>query len=96
MRRHPGIVFSGPPGDREARVEGTGLEVWQVISVYRDCKEDVDQTLKILSHLSARQVEAALSYYQSYPEEINRLIAENERPAEEWQRLYPHVGIPKG
>ncbi len=95
MRGHPGIVFSGPAGEREARVEGTGLEVWEVISVYRDCKEDVKRTLKILTHLSARQVEGALRYYRSYPEEIDRLIAENERPMEEWQRLYPHIGTIK-
>lgn len=96
MRRHPGILFAGPPGSRRARVEGTGLDVWEVVSVYRDCKEDVAQTRTILTHLSVRQVEAALRYSRSYPEEIDSLIAENERPIEEWQRLYPHVGVFKG
>ncbi len=95
MRQHPEIVFSGPPGDREARVEGSGLEVWQVISVYRSCDQDKERTLRILSHFSTRQLEAAFRYHKSYPQEIDRLIEENERPIEEWMRLHPHVGIAK-
>lgn len=91
MRSHPGISFAGPPGDRRARIEGTGLDVWEVIAVYRACGEDVDSTRSVLSHLTPRQVEAAVRYYRSYPEEIEALIAENERPREEWERLYPYL-----
>lgn len=91
IRSHPGISFAGPPGDRRARVEGAGLDVWEVIAVHRACREDVEATLRVLSHLTRRQVEAALRYYRSYPEEIDALIAENERPREEWERLYPHL-----
>ncbi len=90
-RRHPGIVFAGPPGDRRARVEGTGLDVWEVIAVHRACGEDVERTRNVLQHLSNRQIEAALRYARGYLEEINDLIAENERSREEWERLYPHL-----
>jgi hypothetical protein len=48
MRMHPGVVFVGSPGDRRAKVEGAGLEVWQVITVYRDCAESVERTLNDL------------------------------------------------
>src|SRR5688572_7242245 len=71
IRQHPGILFAGPPGSRRARVEGTGLDVWEVMTVYRDCKENIEQTLTILTHLYARQVEAAVRYYRSYQEEID-------------------------
>jgi uncharacterized protein (DUF433 family) len=91
MRRHPGIAFAGPPGDRRARVEGTGLDVWEVIAVYRACREDIDRTRRALEHVTPRQIEAALRYYRAYPEEIDALVAENERPREEWERLYPHL-----
>lgn len=91
MRRHPGIVFAGPPGSRRARVEGSGLDAWEVISVFRDCGEDAHRTLRILTHLTPRQLEAAVRYANAFPEEIESLIAENRRPIEEWQRLYPHV-----
>lgn len=91
MRRHAGIIFAGPPGDRRARVAGTGLDVWEMITVYRSCKEDTQKTLQLLEHVSARELESALRYYRAYPKEIDVLIAENEQPAKEWGRLYPHI-----
>lgn len=94
MRRFPGIVFAGPPGDRRARVEGSGLDVWEVVAVWRSCGESVERTLGVLQHLTPRQVEAALRYYRAYPGEIEALIRENERPQEEWARLYPAVAVP--
>jgi hypothetical protein len=93
MRKHPGIIFSGPPANREPRVEGSGLEVWQVIEVYRACEQNVERARQVLTHFSERQFDAALGYYRSYPEEIDALIAENERPIDEWRRLYPHIGV---
>lgn len=93
MRQHPGIVFAGSPGNREARVEGSGLEAWQVIEVYRACEQNIERARQVLTHLSDRQFDAAIGYYRSYPEEIDALITENERPIDEWRRLYPHIGI---
>jgi hypothetical protein len=93
MRKHPGIVFSGAPADREARVEGSGLEVWQVIEVYLACERDLGRTRQVLTHLSDRQFDAALGYYRSYTEEIDALVAENGRPIDEWRRLYPNIGV---
>lgn len=51
VRRHPGIAFAGPPGDRRARVEGTGLDVWEVVAVHRACQEDIESTQRVLEHL---------------------------------------------
>ncbi len=92
MRRFPGIVFAGPPGNRRARIAGTGPDVWEAVLVHRSCGEDVERTLQFLGQLSHRQLEMALSYYNAHREEIDRLIAENERPTEAWKRLYPHIG----
>ncbi len=91
MRRYPGIVFAGPPGDRRARIEGTGLEVWEVIAMHRSCGENPEQTLKRLEHISARQLEVSLRYAGAHRSEIDALISENERSQEEWERLYPHL-----
>lgn len=91
VRHHPGIAFAGPPGDGRARVEGTGLDVWEVITVHRTCQEDIESTQRVLEHLSLRQIEAALRYYRAYPGEIDAPITENERSQEEWERLHPHV-----
>jgi len=96
VRRHPGVTFAGPQGDRRARIEGTGLDVWEVIVVHRANREDIERTRQVLEHLTLRQVEAALRYYREYPQEIDALIAENERSREEWERLYPHLARASG
>ena len=93
IRQHPGIVFAGPAGNRRARVEGSGLDVWEVMTVHRNCGERTEKTLQTLSHLSSRQLEAVLQYYASHRAEIDERIADNERPVEEWLRLYPHIRV---
>ena len=40
MRRFPGIGFVGPEHDRRAYLSGTGLEVWEVVEIYRDYGEE--------------------------------------------------------
>lgn len=90
-RRHPGIAFGGPPGSRRARVEGTGVDVWEVIAIYRACGSDVERTGRALSHLTTRQVDAALRYAREYAREIDALVEENARPRSEWEQLYPHL-----
>ncbi|MDQ7839583.1 MAG: hypothetical protein RDU83_00990 [bacterium] len=90
-RRYAGIAFAGAPGERRARIEGAGLDVWEIVAVHKACGEDTQRTLQILEHLSPRQVEAALRYSRAYPEEIEALVAENERSPDEWERLYPHL-----
>ncbi|MGQ0549863.1 MAG: hypothetical protein ACT4PY_09395 [Armatimonadota bacterium] len=90
MRQHPGIVFAGPVGDRRARLEG-GPDVWEVVAVHLEGGEDKARTLRVLTHLIPGQLDVALQYSHAHSEEIDRLIAENERPIDEWQRLYPHL-----
>lgn len=90
MRQHSGIVFAGSPGNRRARLE-SGPDVWEVAALFKLCGEDLPRTQQALSHLTPGQVEAALRYYRAHPDEINRLIEENERPVGEWQRQYPHI-----
>jgi uncharacterized protein (DUF433 family) len=77
MRRCPGILFADGPAGRRARIEGTGIEVWEVISSYLALDRD-DRRLQETYHwLSDRQILAALGYYRSYPEEIEELVRRN-------------------
>jgi uncharacterized protein (DUF433 family) len=78
MRRCPGIIFSEGVSGRRARIAGTGVEVWEVIYEYQILGENIKSLKKALSHLTERQLVAALSYYRYYPEEINELIQDNE------------------
>jgi uncharacterized protein (DUF433 family) len=79
MRRCPGIIFTDGPVGRRATVAGTGIDVWEVIRVFRACREESSALQRALPQLSAIQLEAALYYYRCYAGEIDeRLRLENE------------------
>jgi uncharacterized protein (DUF433 family) len=78
MRRCPGILFAEGIGGRRARVAGTGIEVWKVIATYKSVKEDFKRLQKAYHWLSPEQLKAALGYNTIYPQEIDRLIEQNE------------------
>ena len=61
---------------------GTRLAVWQVIEVVRDNGGDVAAAAKYLE-LPLGLVQAAVSYYGAYPEEIDEWIEANRRESEE-------------
>jgi uncharacterized protein (DUF433 family) len=78
MARVPGIIFADTPfGGRIARVGGTGLEVFEVIMSYQAMGEDFPRLRRAFDWLSENQVRAAVTYYETYPDEINAEIAEN-------------------
>jgi uncharacterized protein (DUF433 family) len=79
MRRCPGILFAEGTGGRRARVAGTGIEVWEVMATYKSVKEDFKRLQKAYHWLSGEQLKAALGYYTIYPQEIDRLIKQNEQ-----------------
>jgi uncharacterized protein (DUF433 family) len=79
MRRCPGIVFAEGTGGRRARVAGTGIEVWEIISAYRSVGKDPKRLKTAYHWLSPEQLRAALGYHAAYPQEIERQIEQNER-----------------
>lgn len=46
------------------------------------------------THLTAAQVRIALAYRDAYPEEIEAAVADNRRPVEDLETLYPFVEVP--
>jgi len=87
MRRFPGIGFRGQDADRRAWVIGTGLDVWQIVEAY-DRHGSVEDTVAS-TELRERALRLALAYRDHYPHEIEQAIAENQRPLEALQELYP-------
>ncbi|MBM4325491.1 MAG: hypothetical protein FJ115_18230 [Deltaproteobacteria bacterium] len=83
MRRCPGILFAEGTSGRRARVAGSGIEVWEVIAVYKSMREDFKRLQKTYHWLSGGQLKAALGYYINYPQEIDRIIEQNEQWTEE-------------
>lgn len=96
MRLFPGIGFLGPDHDRRAYLSGTGLEIWEVVELYRDYGEAKRKLLLEAHPLTERQLEVALAYHREHPEEIDWRVEENDRTPEEWHRLYPGVAPPPG
>lgn len=86
VQEHPGIVFrDGPSGRRAALVAGP--DVWEIVSAVRssgaeDEKRAVAVTAREMS-LSTAQVQVAVGYYGSFPDEIDAQVADNERAAAE-------------
>jgi len=59
MREHPGIGFKGGPAGRRTWVVGTGLDVWEMIEMYRSMGRET--LLDSMGNVS----EASLAYYES-------------------------------
>jgi uncharacterized protein (DUF433 family) len=88
-RRFPGIAFRGEDAGRRPWLIGTGLDIWeacQMLDEYGSPEELVKHT-----QLTERHLMLATAYAAEYPDEIAEAIAENTRPVEEWQQLYPFV-----
>jgi len=95
-RRFPGIAFRGDDARRRAWVVGSGLDVWEIVQM----AEDFGSLERLLAetHLGERQVRLALADRAGYPDEIDELVAENRRPADELRALYPfieHASVPR-
>lgn len=86
MRRVPGIIFADGPVGRRARVAGTGLDVFEVINIYRSCGEDRAATAEALDSLTPEQLQAAFDYYAAFPKEIDKRLAEDEKITPEYLR----------
>ena len=82
MDEHPSVRFAEGPGGRRARLVGTGSDIWEVIAAVRDNGGDVAETAAHLE-LPLGLVQAAVSYYGAYRDEIDEWIERNEREAAE-------------
>jgi uncharacterized protein (DUF433 family) len=91
MRLFPGIGFMGRDWDRRAWVMGTGLDVWQVIDIYKDVGS-VESMVENWS-INERQVQLALDYYKMFPDEIDAMIADNKRPIEQLEEEFPFAVV---
>ena len=78
MRRCPGIVFTDGVTGRKARVAGTGLEVWEIITTYIGVKQNAKRLQKAYHWLTEQQLRAAIGYYSLYREEVDHQIEQNE------------------
>ena len=76
MRECPGIYFGTEPSGRTANIAGTGLGVWEVLRDFVQ-DEDIDRVRRAFPQLSSAQINAALIYYERYPDDIHRQVDAN-------------------
>ena len=86
---HRMIRFVDGETGRRAALSGTGLDVWEVIATVRDNDGDAAATAEYLG-VPAGLVEAAITYYGAFTDEIDGEIARNDeasrRGLEAWQQ----------
>ncbi len=81
--RCPGIIFTEGIRGRRARVAGTGIEVWEMIAAYQGVNRNKSRLHRAYHWLTDQQIQSAIGYYNLYTEEVDLLIAENEKWTEE-------------
>jgi uncharacterized protein (DUF433 family) len=82
MDEHPLVRFADGPAGRRARLAGTGKDVWEVIATVRDNNGDLAATARYLE-MPLGLVQAAVTYYGAYTEEIDQWIELNEQETDE-------------
>jgi uncharacterized protein (DUF433 family) len=91
----PGIIYS--PLAKRARVHGTGLEVWEIIRVYRMAHEDFERLQRSFRCLTPEQLRTALDFAEKNREFIESKLAEADatpqRLQEIWE-IYPDTKPP--
>src|ERR1700689_2449453 len=87
MDEHPLIRFAEGPAGRRARLIGTGKDVWEVIATVRDNGGDAAESAGYLE-VPLGLVQAAISYYGAYRDEIDQWIEANEQQAAEAQAAW--------
>lgn len=80
MDEHPLVRFAEGPAGRRARLVGTGKDVWEVIAVVRDNGGDAAETARYLE-MPLGLVQAAITYYGAYSDEVDQWIDLNEQEA---------------
>lgn len=82
MDEHPLVRFADGPAGRRARLVGTGKDVWEVIATVQDNNGDAADTARYLE-IPLGLVQAAITYYGAYREEIDEWIELNAQEATE-------------
>jgi len=82
MDEHPLVRFADGPAGRRARLAGTGKDVWEVIATIRDNNGDMAAAVRYLE-MPLGLVQAAVTYYGAYQEEIDQWIEVNKQETDE-------------
>lgn len=82
-RRAPGIVFVDGATGRRPVVAGSGLEVWEVVSTWKEVGRNYERLRAAYEWLTEPQLRGALSYYELYGEELDARLEREARLTQE-------------
>jgi uncharacterized protein (DUF433 family) len=82
MDEHPLVRFADGHAGRRARLVGTGKDLWEIIATVRDNNGDAAEAAHYLE-IPLGLVQAAITYYGAYKEEIDEWIELNEHETAE-------------
>jgi hypothetical protein len=85
LQDHPGIRFVDGPAGRRAALVG-GPDVWEIIDVAREYAFDAAAVREAYPWLTTELLGVAKRYYECFSDEIDALIEDNLRVAEELGR----------
>jgi hypothetical protein len=86
------IEFRNSPLGRQAYMAESGLAVWEVIMVAKDHEMDSERVARYFNR-PIEWVKSAFNYYESYREEIDPSIEDNDIEYEELKRLLPNAEL---
>lgn len=79
MQEFPALAFHDGVSGRRARLRN-GPDVWEVVAVWRDYAPDRDGFYEHFAPYTGQaELDQALSYAERYKDDIEALIADNER-----------------
>ncbi len=87
MEEHRLVHYVDGASGRRARLVGSGLDVWEVVSVVKDNGGDIASTANYLG-LAHGLVQAAVAYYGAFADEIDEWIEINARESEEAHKAW--------
>ncbi len=99
MRRVPGIAFIDGTRGRVPVIEGTGIEVFEIVKTLRAVERDPHALTEAYHWLAPGQLHAALDYASAYPDEIAARLAREDaitpeylRAKHPWPERHPAAG----
>ncbi len=97
MRRCPGITFADGPTGRRARIAGSGIDIWEFVTMFKGLGENYDKLKETYHWLTEQQIRSAFSYYALYPAEIDEKTASNKDITQEQVfKRFPFLAKPAG
>lgn len=76
----PGVIYS--PLEHRARIQGTGLEVFEIVYVYRSVGRSWEHLQRAFNWLTPEQLRAALAFAEKNPEFVNAELEQQDAALE--------------